>query len=497
MLISEKYLVVSTNENADEKQIEAMDENGSRLFLLCVRQDKNGIPFYLDVRRFLGKELFFFCDGEEFFFDGATDAPEPYADENQCLRPELHYTVPYGWLNDPNGLIYYKGKYHIFSQHNPLGTAWGNMHWHHAVTRDFVHFENLGDVLFPDENGTKFSGSAICDTDNVSGLGENTLLLFYTEAQYRYADKEPEFSQCLAFSTDGIHFTEYEKNPVVPNIKGENRDPKVVFVPEMNAYVMALYLEGNEYCLLKSENLTEWKQFQSIIIPDESECPDLYYVKERGKWIFSGASDYYLAGHFTKDGFFVEQEPLRFYRELDGRYSYAAQSFSGIESGCLRLSWENINPENSQCFCGQLSTPTKMSLEDTQDGKMRLKASLSKEIENKLEEIKGEKKSVFVIDSAFFIADINLYEDCSVDVDGTLLEINLSRNTISHKGKKIPLTLSGKRKLRLIADKMSIEIFSDGGMIFSCVKHLCEKEKRRLSVSGNKNEAHVYKYSDR
>ena len=496
MLITKKYLVALTEEAAPEIPVSAKDENGNELFQLQIRASQTGQPFYLDVERLMGKTVFFYTGEKAFSFDGEADFPEAPADEAQRLRPKRHYTVPYGWLNDPNGLIFYNGKYHIFCQHNPLGTAWGNMHWHHSVTEDFVQFTHLSDALFPDNMGTMFSGSAVCDVRNVSGFGNNTLLLFYTIAEYSRGFHKPRFTQGLAYSADGIHFTKYAGNPIVPNIRGENRDPKVVYVPEMLAYVMALYLDGDEYCLLKSDNLLHWERFQTVRIAGDGECPDLYRLQESGKWILSGASDYYIVGRFDESGFVAEQEPVRFFRELDGRCSYAAQSFSGIDDRVLRLSWENIRPGDGQCFCGQLSMPMELSLVTLPGGFMRLRATLSREIESRLIPVQNGAFAVYEINSSAYVADMGFDGDFTVSIDGTVLQISVGNNTISLGKKSIPLSLSGKRRLRLIVDKMSVELLADDGLIFSCVKALCDKDCRRLTVLSGTVTVHIYTVAD-
>lgn len=490
-MLSKNYLVVKTDENAPETTVVAKDENNSFLFQLQIKACSSGTPFYLDVKRFKGKSISF--NDNEFIFDGETDYIPECDIEAQNYRPTMHYTVPYGWLNDPNGLIFANGKYHIFCQHNPLSTVWGNMHWHHSITEDFIHFEHLGDALFPDEEGTMFSGSAIKDINNVSSLGKDAILLFYTIASYSNETNQPKFSQGLAFSKDGINFEKYSANPIVPNIVGENRDPKVVFVPEMNTFVMALYLENNEYCLLKSDNLLNWQEFQRINIENDSECPDLYYLEDSKKWILSGASDYYIIGHFEKNGFVTEQNPVRYYQQLDERLSYAAQSFSGLNNRTLRLTWENINPENHQSFCGQLSLPMEMSLVSLQNGERRLKSTLCREIESRLKTVYKGCLGKFETHNPSFIADINYSdEDFSINIDETVLKISPKNNSITYKNKAIPLYLSGKRNIRIIVDKISIEILADDGLIFSCIKSICNKDKRTLNISGGKTEISVF-----
>ena len=173
-------------------------------------------------------------------------------------RPKLHFTPKTGWMNDPNGLVFYGGEYHLFYQHNPYAPKWDRMHWGHAVSADLYHWEHLPIAIFPDETGEIYSGSCFFDANNDSGLGTKDnppLLAFYT-SHHAVSKRE---QQCIAYSPDGRNFTKYEKNPVIPGAENTPaRDPQVFSNPVLGGYAMCLTKES-EICFYVSDNLTDWK----------------------------------------------------------------------------------------------------------------------------------------------------------------------------------------------------------------------------------------------
>jgi fructan beta-fructosidase len=209
--------------------------------------------------------------------DTPKDSEQLYAEP---MRGQFHFSPSRGWNNDPNGMVFFNGEYHLFFQHNPYGWGWGNMHWGHAVSRDMVHWEELPEALLPDDMGPMFSGSAVVDWNNTSGLGtaeKPPLVLLYTAAG------NPTV-QGLAYSLDGRKFTKLDENPVLGQVTGGNRDPKVIWHEPTKQWVMVLYVEWqakHTIHFFTSPNLRKWT-LASITEGDSPggrylfECPDFF-----------------------------------------------------------------------------------------------------------------------------------------------------------------------------------------------------------------------------
>lgn len=266
---------------------------------------------------------------------------------DDVLRPKAHFCAARGWLNDPNGLYYYNGTWHISFQHNPFGTDWGNIHWGHAYGNDLYHWTETDDILKPDSWGVPFSGCAIVDHDNVLGLqsgSDPTIAAFYTAAgENGYMSRNRLYSQCLAYSTDGgWTWQRYEGNPVLPFFTTNTRDPQVVWSDEDGQWVMVVFLYNNEYAFFLSPDLLHWTEAGHINIPEEWECPDFYKIKveETGQymWVLSGVHNRYLVGNFS-GGIFTPITNAQ-HQDLNREY-LAAHSFSNapndrrIQVGCI------------------------------------------------------------------------------------------------------------------------------------------------------------------
>ena len=214
-------------------------------------------------------------------------------------RPQLHFTPEAKWMNDPNGMFYYDGKYHLFYQYYPDSTVWGPMHWGHAESKDLVYWKHLPIGLFPDSIGCIFSGGAIVDTDNTSKLGtiENPPIIA-TFTHHNFEDEKAKTNdfqkQSIAYSLNGgYEWIKYKDNPVIPNSEKikDFRDPKVVWHEASQKWILVL-AAYDKVKFYSSSNLTDWEFISNFGIEGDNrlwECPDLFPIKVEGsdetKWV--------------------------------------------------------------------------------------------------------------------------------------------------------------------------------------------------------------------
>ena len=428
------------------------------------------------------------------------------------FRPTYHFSPLYGWMNDPNGMVYKDGEYHLFYQHNPYGSKWGNMHWGHAISKDLINWEHRPDAITPDALGTIFSGSAVVDTDNTAGFGAGAIVAIYTQNSDRQV-------QSIAYSTDnGRSFTKYENNPVLTSDARDFRDPKVFWHKETQRWIMLLAV-GQEMQIFSSSNLKDWA-FESSFGEGQGahggvwECPDLFELPVDGtnekKWVllcnlnpggpFGGSATQYFVGTFNGKEF-VNESPSQTKWMDWGKDHYAAVTWSDAPDNrriaiAWMSNWQYANDVPTFQYRSPNSVPRDLSL-FTVDGETYLQSAPSPEL-LKLRDI--SKKRSFKVNGTRTIKDMiagnegayeieltienqhadvigfRLYNDKGEEVD---MQYDMKEKKFSMDRRKsgdvgfnenFPMLTwtaieSGKDelKLRLFVDKSSVEAFVDGG----------------------------------
>lgn len=435
---------------------------------------------------------------------------------DEPLRPQFHFSSQRGWLNDPNGLVFYLGEYHLFYQHNPYGWSWGNMHWGHAVSRDLVHWKEQGEALYPDEMGAMFSGSGVVDWKNTSGLGKDgkpPMVLLYTAAG------NPT-TQCLAYSLDGRTFTKYSSNPVLKQITDGNRDPKVIWHEPTQRWIMVLYIklpspEKDEKGLpkgidtiqfLSSPNLKDWTAMSQI--GGFYECPDFFELPVDGdvrnkKWVLSAANSDYMVGTFDGTTFTPETPKLRGH---SGSKFYAAQTYSDLPATDGRricIGWLQA-PSPGMPFNQAMSLPMELRLITTPGGPRitwmpvdELKALRDKSYPissltlkpgdaNPLADIRGELLEIRVKFSPGDAKEFGLnVRGASVIYDAASQEIVVN----GHRA-KAPLH-NGSQQLTVYVDRTSIEVFANDGLVYMPMAFIPDAANASVGVNAKGGEVKV------
>ena len=419
------------------------------------------------------------------------EKPAPGALYNEKYRPQFHFTPQKNWTNDPNGLVYYKGEYHMFFQHNPFGIKWGNMTWGHTVSRDLIHWKQLPNAIEPDELGTIYSGSAVVDWNNTSGFQtgkEKVLVAFYTSAGKHAPVKKP-FTQSIAYSNDrGRTWVKYKNNPVIGHIRAANRDPKVIWHEPTKIWIMALYLDDDDFMLLSSKNLKQWDRLQDIKLPESSECPDFFELPvdadpANTRWVFWGGNGRYLLGTFDGRKFTAQTNALE---SRVGNF-YASQTYSDIpesDGRRIQIAWMAGGKFPDMPFNQQMSIPCELTLRTFPEG-IRLCRVPVREIEKLRESVSflrkknttlhpGEKllstisAELFEMQSEIQLANAS---ELVFNLRGNPLIYNVKDKMLSCKGKKVKLTpIDGVIKLHILVDRTSIEVFGNYGQV---TMHLC------------------------
>jgi len=390
------------------------------------------------------------------------------------LRAQFHFSPRRGWNNDPNGMVWSQGEFHLYFQLNPYGWNWGNMHWGHAVSRDLVHWEELPIAIYPHAPGDAvFSGSAVVDKENTSGWkqGPNDLLVAAFTSTGR--------GECIVYSNDrGRTWSEYKGNPVV---KHAGRDPRLLWHEPTRRWVMALYDEHENkrwIAFYTSPDFHKWEYASRV--EGFYECPDMFQLPVDGdapgtKWVLTAASCEYMVGSFDGSVFRPETAKLPGHR---GKGYYAAQTFSNEPKGrVVRIGWLQTSTPNMP-FNQGMSLPLELSLHHTADG-VRLAGKPVAELtglrrkrlaqfsgtlapgSNPLSGVQGELLEI-VFD--FEPGDAS---EVGLNVRGVQINYKVKDQEFVMNDAHAPAPLrKGTQRLVVYADRTSLELFAADGLTF-------------------------------
>ncbi|MDQ6598916.1 glycoside hydrolase family 32 protein [Bacillus salipaludis] len=444
------------------------------------------------------------------------------------FRPQFHFSPESNWMNDPNGMVYYAGEYHLFYQHHPYGTTWGPMHWGHAVSKDLIHWDHLPIALAPDEHGDIFSGCVVVDWKDSTGFfnGASGLVAIFTHADQYPESGRPRQRQSLAYSTDhGRTWIKYEGNPVlVEDSITDFRDPKVFWHEETNRWVMIL-AAGNHIRFYTSHNLMSWEFTSEFGAESGShagvwECPDIFKLPVDGdlnsnKWVMivsigndsayvEGSRTQYFIGQFDGVSFTNENSDETVLWLDHGRDNYAGVTWSDIlkEDGRRIFigwmsNWKYANETPTIDWRSAMTLPRELTLKETSDGVRLVQTPVAE-----FESIRGEKQSW---DNITFEPEENILADVSGDQVDIIAEfefqsatefgfkirksadeettigydaiknflfIDRNRSGVSNFNKYFPckhgaslLKSDNRIKMRILVDRSSVEVFANDGEV--------------------------------
>ena len=519
---AQRYLLLPVQDNAPEAKVGIISGNTQVGVLANVRLARERVDYYVpfDLSAFAGKDVKIDVQGmpqgslcwKEMKLSDTFDMTN-----KEKYRPVYHHTPAYGWMNDPNGMFYKDGVWHLYFQHNPYGSVWGNLAWGHSTSTDLVHWQYEGDPVMADALGLIFSGSSVVDKDNTAGFGAGTIVSFYTSAKSSpWGDVQ---MQSMAYSTDGGKtFTKYDGNPVITSTARDFRDPKVFWYAPGKHWVMMLAV-GQEMQIWSSADLKDWKYESSFGAKQGAhggvwECPDLVELPVEGtkekRWVlicninpggpFGGSATQYFVGTFDGKKF-TNQFPTKTKWMDYGKDHYATVTFSNAPDGrCVALGWMSNWQYAAVVPTKQYRSANTIARDLTlyrQGGDLLLKSAPSKEIEK----ARSTKKSVpqFNVSDSYEIASLLDGNDGAYEIEMEIKNNGAEKIAFTlqnAKGENVMMyydtatrqfvmdrSNSGETlfspdfpamtvapaadvddiRLRLFVDRSSIEAFGDGG----------------------------------
>ena len=489
---TQKYLILPVEDTAPDVSISVMVDN-VQVETFTVRLAINKVDYTVpyELSKYAGKHVVLRFAMNPLEREGARPkVKEAVFSNNLALtnnydasnketlwRPVYHFAPQWGWMNDPNGMVYKDGEYHLFYQYNPYGSRWGNMNWGHAISRDLVSWEHMPVAISPDGLGTIFSGSAVVDKDNTAGFGANAIVAFYTQASARQM-------QSIAYSTDnGRTFKKYAGNPVLTGDVADFRDPKVSWHEGTHKWILTLAV-GQEIRFYSSPNLKDWT-YESNFGEGQGnhggvwECPDLFELPVAGtsqkKWVlivninpggpFGGSATQYFVGSFDGHKFVNESPKATKWMDF-GKDHYATVTWSNApQNRVIALAWmsnwQYANEVPTMQYRSSNSVPRDLRL-FVKDGETYLQSAPSPEL-LALRKDKVMSKS-FSVGKAYTIDQLMSDNKGTYEITMTVRQKkqgNLSMRLMNEQGEEIEYSLDmAKRELTCIRDKSGVAGFS-------------------------------------
>jgi fructan beta-fructosidase len=516
--ITSSYILIPVEDNAAEVKLTIDFPGSTELENYWIRLAQNRTDYWvkLFVEKYKGKTISIRFENPENSSLGIRNIKQSDKFEfeyEETFRPAFHFSPEYGWMNDPNGMVYLDGEYHLFFQYNPYGTRWQNMHWGHAVSTDMVSWTYLPTPLAPDTLGAIFSGSAVIDVNNTAGFGRNAMIAIYTSAGKQQ-------TQSIAYSTNkGRTFTKYEGNPVIANPGiADFRDPKVRWHEETQQWIMTLATKQT-VTFYGSQDLKKWNMLSTFGDGIGShagvwECPDLFPLNYEGKtkWVLlvsinpggpnHGSATQYFIGDFDGKNFVADALPYPLWLDY-GRDNYAGVTWSNIPKSDGRTilmgwmsNWDYANDVPTHYFRSAMTIPRELALQHNgrhlqltnfpvnELAKLRgkVKNIPDQEIQKKIvfDNILTGNKGIFEIEmtlkpdnAGIFGFSISNKEGESVryvfDLKQNSLMVDRQKSGLTdfnHNFASVafaPITRKDSYQVKLLVDRASSEIFINGG----------------------------------
>ena len=453
---TQKYLILPVEDTAPDVSISVMVDN-VQVETFTVRLAINKVDYTVpyELSKYAGKHVVLRFAMNPLEREGARPkVKEAVFSNNLALtnnydasnketlwRPVYHFAPQWGWMNDPNGMVYKDGEYHLFYQYNPYGSRWGNMNWGHAISRDLVSWEHMPVAISPDGLGTIFSGSAVVDKDNTAGFGANAIVAFYTQASARQM-------QSIAYSTDnGRTFKKYAGNPVLTGDVADFRDPKVSWHEGTHKWILTLAV-GQEIRFYSSPNLKDWT-----------------FVNINPGGPFGGSATQYFVGSFDGHKFVNESPNATKWMDF-GKDHYATVTWSNApQNRVIALAWmsnwQYANEVPTMQYRSSNSVPRDLRL-FVKDGETYLQSAPSPEL-LALRKDKVMSKS-FSVGKAYTIDQLMSDNKGTYEITMTVRQKkqgNLSMRLMNEQGEEIEYSLDmAKRELTCIRDKSGVTGFS-------------------------------------